>query len=86
MMATLVGCRFRWTRFVVALVACVTAVAISPAEVYRSPAVLAGGDPEGLANLFNLVNGFGFPVSVRMIYEDGQVWIATFKLRELPKP
>jgi hypothetical protein len=60
-------------------------VSIWPAEVYRSPAVLAGGDPPGLESLFNLVNGFGFPVSVRIIYEDGQVWLATFKLRELPK-
>ena len=54
--------------------------AVWSAEDYESPAVLAGGDPQGLEQLAQFVNGFRMPVTVRIIYQDGQVWLATFVL------
>lgn len=56
-----------------------------PAEIYKSPAVLAGGCPQCLDQIANFISGFGLPVTVRVIYEDGQVWIASFVLRERGK-
>lgn len=47
--------------------------AIWAAEEYESPAVFAGGDPHGLEQVAQLVNGFRLPVTVRIVYQDGQV-------------
>jgi len=59
--------------------------AIHPAETYQSPAVLAGGDPRALDQIAHFVRGFGLPVTVRIIYQDGQVWMATFVIRDTAK-
>lgn len=59
--------------------------AIHPAEIYQSPAVLAGGDQRSLEQIAYFVSGFHLPVTVRVIYQDGQVWMATFVIPETAK-